>query len=73
MRVSVPSMRITSRTTKCTVSSLIARYKTLETISPMLRLIATRGSLASQWRHRGYGPRYTVAGNRVPLAWAATT
>ena len=29
-----------------------------------LEIIATRGTM-SQWRHRGYGPRYTRFGNRV--------
>ena len=29
-----------------------------------LGLIATRGTM-NQWRHRGYGPRYTRFGNRV--------
>ena len=34
------------------------------TTDPELGLIATRGTM-NQWRHRGYGPRYTRFGNRV--------
>ena len=38
--------------------------KYYRTADPELGIIATRGTLA-QWRHRGYGPRYTRFGNRV--------
>ena len=34
------------------------------TADPALGLLATRGTM-NQWRHRGYGPRYTRFGNRV--------
>ena len=34
------------------------------TADPELGLIATRGTM-NQWRHRGYGPRYTRFGNRI--------
>ena len=54
--------------TLCTASSLTAITRPT---TPELAVIATRGTL-SQWRHRGYGPRYTFDSETACCTWART-